>query len=46
LLVQVASEMSAALGRDESTGTASSSQSLSPAARSKAAAYFKLLANP
>jgi hypothetical protein len=46
LLVQVASEMSAALGRDESTGTASASQSLPPAARSKAAAYFKLLANP
>jgi hypothetical protein len=46
LLVQVASEMSAALGRDENTGTASSSQSLPPAARSKAAAYFKLLANP
>ncbi|MGA9768914.1 MAG: DUF4175 family protein [Blastocatellia bacterium] len=46
LLVQVASEMSAALGRDEITGTASPSQSLPPAARSKAARYFKLLANP
>lgn len=46
LLVQVASEMSAALGRNERTGTASASQSLSPTTRAKAAAYFKLLANP
>lgn len=46
LLVQVASEMSAALARDESTGTLPASQSLPPATRSKAAAYFKLLANP
>jgi hypothetical protein len=46
LLVQVASEMSAALGRDERRGTASASQSLSPITRAKAALYFKLLANP
>lgn len=46
LVVQVASEMSAALGRDERKGTAAASQNLPPAARSRAAAYFKLLATP
>jgi hypothetical protein len=46
LTVQVASEMSALLGRSERTGVALSPDNLTPAARAKAAAYFKLLANP
>lgn len=46
LTVQVASELSALLGRAESTGQVTSPDNLTPAARAKAAAYFKLLANP
>jgi hypothetical protein len=46
LIVQVASEMSAFLGREERSRAASSHNNLSPAASAKAAAYFKLLANP
>ena len=46
LIVQVASELSALLARRERTGVALSPNNLSPAARAKAAAYFKLLANP
>jgi hypothetical protein len=45
LTVQVASELSALLGRAESTGHAASPVNLTPAARAKAAAYFKLLAD-
>jgi hypothetical protein len=46
LTVQVASEMSALLGRAERTVNAPPPNNLTPAARAKAAAYFKLLANP
>jgi hypothetical protein len=46
LIVQVASEMSALLGRRAREGVALSPNNLTPAARAKAAAYFKLLANP
>jgi hypothetical protein len=46
LTVQVASEMSALLGRETRAGIALSPNNLTPAARAKAAAYFKLLANP
>jgi predicted nucleic acid-binding Zn-ribbon protein len=46
LIVQVASDMSALLGRGERMGVALSANNLSPVARAKAAAYFKLLANP
>ncbi|MFP5263916.1 MAG: DUF4175 family protein [Blastocatellia bacterium] len=45
LTVQVASELSALLGRAESTGHAATPGNLTPAARAKAAAYFKLLAD-
>jgi DNA repair exonuclease SbcCD ATPase subunit len=46
LTVQVASELSALLGRTERAGPALSSNNLPPASRAKAATYFKLLANP
>jgi hypothetical protein len=46
LLVEVASEMSAALGRDERAGISPLPESLPPAVRAGAARYFKLLANP
>lgn len=46
LTVQVASEISALLSRAERTGIALPAGNLTPAARAKAAAYFKLLANP
>lgn len=46
LLAQVASEMAAALGRDERRGFAPPPENLPPAASARAAKYFKLLANP
>jgi hypothetical protein len=46
LTVQVASEMSALLGRAEQSSFASSPNNLSPTSRARAATYFKLLANP
>lgn len=46
LTVQAASDLSALLGRTERAGYTSSPDNLTPAARARAAAYFKLLANP